>query len=125
MIERAELLPGARDDSSSDVIVRKLAWKRVLEARGTKSKSSDSRESLARRFPDSAVVVERYLAARAKCHTDGERREANRRFLAPHCEALATRSLAAMRGNRQLSVRDRHAILARMRALNASRQARA
>jgi hypothetical protein len=93
-------------------VVRQIAWRRALEAMGKHMMTSDTRAALEARYPSTAKAIAEYLAAREKCHTDRQRAEARDRLLAPHCAALATRSLAAMQDT-GLSKEQR---LARLRA---------
>jgi len=90
-IETADANPFEPRSKPTDI--RRRAWLRALEARG--AKVPDTLAEAVRRFPDTALAIEKYVHARDRSHTDRERRAAKETILDPHCAELARRSLAA------------------------------
>jgi len=102
MIQYATLLTHTR---ARDITLtpRYRHWKRALAAMGITLTPQSFGHHLQQKYPETARVIETYMSARERCNSDEQRYEARARILDPHCAALATRSLAEMRGPRQTS----------------------
>jgi hypothetical protein len=79
-------------------LVRKLAWRRIRAAdTGEDIPLEEIKPEIERKYPSSVSVVEAYVSAWSRGRTPSERNEAQNGILAPHCAAIATRSLAQVK----------------------------